>query len=71
MPERADVLQVRLGLVMQGFGHGTQNVRRLVDPASLLARAGKDLAQRRPEPERTIADGGVTSGLEIRLAPAP
>ena len=57
MPERANVLQISLGLFVQRFGHGTQHVRRLVDPAFLLARFGKDLAQRRPEPERSVADG--------------
>jgi len=51
-----DVLQIHLRLFVQGFGHGTQNVRRLVDPASLLARVGKDLAQCRPEPKRAVAD---------------
>lgn len=41
-----------------------------VDPASLLARAAKDVAQRRPEPEGTIADGqfrgaGEAAALEV------
>jgi hypothetical protein len=52
-----DVLQFRLRLFVQGFGHGTQNVRCLVDPTTLLARIGKDLAQRRPEPKRAVANG--------------
>ncbi|PTN00748.1 hypothetical protein C8N32_12311 [Rhodovulum imhoffii] len=45
------------GRFVQEFGHGTQNVRRLVAPASLRARVREDLARRCPEPERAIADG--------------
>ena len=52
-----DVLQIGLGLFSQGPGHRAGDVGGLVNPASLFARLGEDIAQRRPEPERTVANG--------------
>ena len=43
-----DILQISLGFFVQGFGHRAQDIRRFVDPTSLLACVGKDIAQRRP-----------------------
>ena len=72
-----DVVQMAFGLGLHGFRHRVQHVHGLVDPAALLPRRGKHLAQRRPEPQGTVADGqlGVlfqAAPLEIKqqLAPA-
>ena len=52
-----DILQISLGFFVQGFGHRALDIRRFVDPTSLLACVGKDIAQRRPEPESPIVRG--------------
>ena len=48
-----------------------------MNPASLVTRAGEELVERLPEPERAVADGdfgrdGEAAGLEVdqELAPA-
>jgi len=72
-----DVVQMALGFGLDGFGQRIEHVHGLVNPAALLLRRGKHLAQRRPEPESPIPDGqlGVlfqAAPLEIeqQLAPA-
>jgi len=62
---------------LHGFREMVEHVRDLVHPAALVTRAGKDLVQRLPEPERAVADGqlgrhGEPARLEIdeQLAPA-
>ena len=58
-----DVLQVPLGLGLEGLGQLVQNVAGLVQPAALFARRAVALAQGLPEAERSVSDGqlGPTS----------
>ena len=57
MPERADVLYIRPGFLVEGGGHCTGHVGRLMDPAALLARTKVDVSQNHPESGCAIADG--------------
>jgi len=72
-----DVVQVAFGLGLNRLGHRVQYIARFVEPAALLFRGVKDLAQRIPEAQGTITDGkirgmGKTTPLEIKeqLTPA-
>ena len=72
-----DVVQMALGLGLDGFRHRVQHVHGLVDPTPLFLGRGKYLAQGRPEAECTVASGqfGVlrqAAAFEIKkqLAPA-
>jgi len=57
MPEWADILEIRLRLFVQRFGHCAGDIGGLVEPASLFTGRGKNIAQGRPEPKRTVANG--------------
>ena len=50
-------VQRPLRLPLHALGQRRQYVLGLVHPAALLARAGEDLPERRPEAERPVADG--------------
>ena len=59
-----DVLQVPLGLGLEGLGQLVQNVAGLVQPAALFARRAVALAQGLPEAERSVSDGQLGRHLE-------
>ncbi len=63
-------VQRPLRLSLHALGQRRQHVRRLVHPAALLARAGEDLTQRRPEAERAVADRQLR-GLHAAPAQVP
>lgn len=72
-----DVVEVAFGLGLDGLRHRVQDVHGLVDPATLLPRRSKHLAQRGPEPQGTVADGkfrvlfqAAPLEIEQHLAPA-
>jgi hypothetical protein len=52
-----DLVERRLGLRMKSFRELVEHVGDPVHPAPLLARLGPYVAQRLPEPERTVAHG--------------
>ena len=64
MPERADVLQVRLGLGLHRLGQSVEHVRRLVDPAALDPGHAVDLVQGSPEPHGTVTHGKLWRNLQ-------
>ena len=51
-----DVAQVGFDRRLDGSGDIVRHVRRLVDPAAPMPRAGEDLFESLPEPERTVSN---------------
>ena len=77
MPERADIVQVRLGLRLHRFWQSVQHIRRLVHPAALDPGLAVNLVQGGPEPHCTITHGKLGRSLQApafqvqqQLAPA-
>ena len=62
-----DVLQVPLGLGLEGLGQLVQNVAGLVQPAALFARRAVALAQGLPEAGRPVSDGQLGRHLDADL----
>jgi len=52
---------------MQRFWHCSGDIGGLVNPASLFACRGEDVAQRRPEPERPVANGQLRRHRQTAL----
>ena len=52
-----DLVQIGLSFRLYTLRHVVEDVGRLVNPAALLARVGKDLAQGGPEAGSTVAHG--------------
>jgi hypothetical protein len=50
------VLQMRLDLRLDRFGHGVKHIRRFVNPPSLNLGLAINLVQRSTEPHRAVAD---------------
>jgi hypothetical protein len=48
--------QFRADLRLKAFGQFVEHVQRSMIPAPLMARGGKDLVKRRPQPQRAIAN---------------
>src|SRR5207344_3129628 len=59
-----DLTEVRLHVDLDREGDLVQHVDGLVNPTALVAGARKDLLDRLPEAERTVADGQVRRDLE-------
>ena len=51
-----DIMETRLGLGLNGFGHFVEDVGRLMYPTPLAAGLRPRLVQRGPEPQGAIAD---------------
>ena len=65
------VVQMALCFGLNRLGHRIQNIAGFMEPASLLRRRAKDLTQRIPDPQSTVADGkirrmGEASALQIK-----
>ena len=65
MPRRqVDLAQILLHVGLHREGDFVQDVGGLVHPTPLMPRAGKDLVERLPEAERTVADGDFRGDRE-------
>ena len=53
-----------LGLALHALGQLVEHIRRLVDPAALLASGWKDLPQSRPEAQRAVAHRQLRRQIE-------
>jgi len=62
-----DVVQMALGLGLDGFRHRVQHVHSLVDPTALFPRRREYLTQCRPEPQGTVTDSQF--GILFQAAP--
>src|SRR6056297_251576 len=62
-----DFVEVALGFRLNTPGHVVENVRRLVNPAALLACLGEYLAKRRPESQCTVANSNLRSRCQASL----
>ena len=71
-----NIMQMTFGFGLHRLRHRVQNMTGLVEPTALFFRGPKDLAQRMPEPQSTIANSkisrmGEASALQIKQQFAP
>ena len=69
-------MQMALCFGLNRLRHRVQHIAGFVEPATLFFRRAKDLAQRIPEPQSTIANGkirrmGKTAPLQIKQQLSP
>ena len=58
------IMDMNFRTILDARGHFVQNVCRLMNPAALMRRSGKDLVERLPEAERTVANGDFRGNLQ-------